>query len=146
MSGIPFRIKIEHMFEDNASWELALCIGESVADEAMMMAWRMSMIGELLNRHIAEVEAEDDDPGFVLVTAFARTVAEVGAAMHLSPSVVSQAESLTNRLPQVAEVVGRGMIRNLMRASLVLFKGDELSSSPYARWINEPPEPDKPPF
>ncbi|BDY27489.1 hypothetical protein hbim_01412 [Mycolicibacterium mageritense] len=66
--------------------------------------------------------------------------------MHLSPSVVSQAESLTNRLPQVAEVVGRGMIRNLMRASLVLFKGDELSSSPYARWINEPPEPDKPPF
>ncbi|WP_286213980.1 hypothetical protein [Mycolicibacterium mageritense] len=58
------------MFEDNASWELALCIGESVADEAMMMAWRMSMIGELLNRHIAEVEAEDDDPGFVLVTGF----------------------------------------------------------------------------
>lgn len=102
------------MFEVDASWELVLCIGETVVDEAMLMAWRLQMIGELLNRRIAEVEAEDDDPGYMLVTGFARTVAEVRAAMHLSTAaaskVVSQAESLTNRLPQVAAVLQRGKI------------------------------------
>ncbi len=80
----------------------------------MLMASRMAIVGELLNRRIAEVEIEDDDPGHMLLTGFARTVAEVGAAMHLSPSaasqVVSQAESLTNRLPRVAQVLRRGEI------------------------------------
>lgn len=80
----------------------------------MLMASRMAMIGELLNRRIAEVEDEDDDPGHMLLTGFARTVAEVGAAMHLSASgaseVVSQADALTNRLPQVAHVLRLGKI------------------------------------
>lgn len=102
------------MFEADASWELVLCIGDSVSEEAMLMASRMAIVGELLNRRIAEVEVEDDDPGHMLLTGFARTVAEVGAAMHLPPSaasqVVSQAESLTNRLPQVAQVLRCGKI------------------------------------
>lgn len=102
------------MFEADASWELVLCISDSVSEEAMLMASRMAMIGELLNRRIDEVGLEDDDPGHMLLTGFARTVAEVGAAMHLSPSaasrVVSQAESLTNRLPQVAAVLRLGKI------------------------------------
>ncbi|MBN3508178.1 HNH endonuclease [Mycolicibacterium septicum] len=102
------------MFESDASWELVLCISDSVSEEAMLMASRMAIVGELLNRRIAEVEIEDDDPGHMLLTGFARTVAEVGAAMHLSPSaasqVVSQAESLTNRLPRVAQVLRRGEI------------------------------------
>lgn len=73
------------MFEADESWELVLCLGDSVSEEAMLMASRMSMIGELLNRRIAEVEAEDSDPGYMLVTGFSRTVAEVGAAMNISP-------------------------------------------------------------
>lgn len=102
------------MFEADASWELVLCISDSVSEEAMLMASRMAMIGELLNRRIDEVRFEDDDPGHMVLTGFARTVAEVGAAMHLAPSaasqVVSQAESLTNRLPQVAGVLRLGKI------------------------------------
>ncbi len=102
------------MFEADESWELVLCLGDSVSEEAMLMASRMSMIGELLNRRIAEVEAEDSDPGYMLVTGFSRTVAEVGAALNISPKtatvVVSQAEALTDRLPAVAEVLRRGQI------------------------------------
>ncbi|MGV0770963.1 DUF222 domain-containing protein [Mycobacterium syngnathidarum] len=102
------------MFEADASWELVLCLGDSVAEESMLMHSRMTMIGELLNRRIAEVETDDDDPGYMLVTGFARTVAEVGAAMNLSTRaatrVVCQAEALTDRLPQVAQVLRRGKI------------------------------------
>ncbi|MFN6552287.1 DUF222 domain-containing protein [Mycolicibacterium septicum] len=102
------------MFDLDASWELVLCIGDSVSEEAMLMASRMSIIGELLARRIDEVETEDPDPGYMLVTGFSRTVAEVGAAMNISPKVatlvVSQAEALTDRLPQVAQVLRRGQI------------------------------------
>ncbi|OCB52138.1 hypothetical protein A5722_28070 [Mycobacterium vulneris] len=102
------------MFESDASWELVLCIGDSVSEEAMLMASRMSMIGELLARRTAEVEPEDSDRGYMLVTGFSRTVAEVGAAMNVSPKVatlvVAQAEALTDRLPAVAQVLRRGQI------------------------------------
>ena len=102
------------MFEADQTWELVLCIGDTVGEEAVLMGARMAMIGELLNRRIAEVEADDDDPGYMLVTGFSRTTAEVGAAMHLAPRdasrMVSQAESLTNRLPNVAHVLRLGRV------------------------------------
>ena len=51
-----------------------------------------------------EVEAEDPDPGFMMVTGFQRTTAEVAAACNLSPAaasvMVSHADALAKRLPR----------------------------------------------
>ncbi|MUL84613.1 MULTISPECIES: HNH endonuclease signature motif containing protein [unclassified Mycolicibacterium] len=139
------------MFESDTSWELVLCISDSVSEEAMLMASRMTMIGELLNRRIAEVEVEDDDPGHMLLTGIARTVAEVGAAMHLSApaasQVVSQAESLTNRLPQVAQVLRCGKIdwgsvaviiarTELVAAESILARLDAALADRIAGWMS----------
>jgi hypothetical protein len=102
------------MFEVDATWELVYSIRDSAAEESMLMASRMAMVGELLSRRIAEVEAEDPDPGYMMTTGFSRTTSEVAAALSLSPKaageVVSQADALTNRLPKVAAVLAAGKV------------------------------------
>jgi Domain of unknown function (DUF222) len=57
-------------------------------------------------------EAEDADPGYAMVTGFARTTAEVSAAMNMSPMgsnrVVAQVETLDTRLPTAAALLAAG--------------------------------------
>jgi len=52
------------------------------------------------------------DPGYALITGFARTSAEVSAAMNMSPMAGSQlvghAETLDTRLPKVAQLLAEG--------------------------------------
>jgi len=49
------------------------------------MAHRLAAIAALLSRRIAEAEDADPDPGYAMITGFARTTAEVSAAMNMSP-------------------------------------------------------------
>ncbi len=105
-------ISIEHMFENFAATELVVTIADSVRQESMLMAQRMAAVAELMARRSAEVFDEDPDPGYMIVTGFQRTAAEVAAAMNLSATaasyVVSQAAALAERLPKVAAVLAVG--------------------------------------
>jgi hypothetical protein len=100
------------MFEELAATELLVVIADSQRQESMVMAQRMAAVAELLALRTAEVYDEDPDPGYMFVTGFQRTAAEIAAAMNLSPSgasvVVSQADTLRERLPNVAAVLAMG--------------------------------------
>ena len=106
---------IEHMFDTMVSMaptELVLAIADSQRQEAILVAKRMSAVAELLAQRTNLVEGEDPDPGYMMVTGFQRTVAEVAAACNLSPAaagvMVAHADALANRLPQVAAVLAAG--------------------------------------
>ena len=106
---------IERYVRSNAELaptELVLAIADSQRQESMLVARRMAAIAELLAQRTVEVESEDPDPGYMMVTGFQRTSAEVAAAMNLSPAaasiVVSHADTLMERLPQVAAVLAAG--------------------------------------
>jgi Domain of unknown function (DUF222) len=78
-----------------------------------LVAQRLADVAELLAQRTNEVEAEDPDPGYMMITGFQRTTAEVAAAMNLSPMaagfVVSHADALHSRLPQVAALFTAGV-------------------------------------
>lgn len=100
------------MFEGLTPTELVMTIADSQRQESILMARRMAAVSELLALRTAEVYDEDPDPGYMIVTGFQRTAAEVAAAMNLSPSaatcVVSHAYTLADRLPEVAAVLAMG--------------------------------------
>ena len=64
---------IEHMFEELAPTELVLAIADSQRQESMLVARRMAAVAELLAQRTVEVESEDPDPGYMMVTGFQRT-------------------------------------------------------------------------
>ena len=76
------------------------------------MAHRLGAIAALLWLRISQAEEADPDPGYTMITGFARTTAEVSAAMNMSPMganhLVAQAESLDTRLPKVAALLAAG--------------------------------------
>ena len=80
--------------------------------ESMLVAQRLADVAELLAQRTNEVAAEDPDPGYMMVTGFQRTTAEVAAACNLSPAaasvMVSHADTLPERLPKVAAVLAVG--------------------------------------
>jgi hypothetical protein len=99
------------MFEGLAPTELVVAIADSQRQESRLMARRMSAVAELLGLRTAEVYTEDPDPGYMIVTGFQRTTAEVAAACSLSPAAgvtVSHAHTLADRLPKVAAVLAAG--------------------------------------
>lgn len=100
------------MFDDLAPTELVLAIADTQRQESMVIARRMAAIAELLAQRTAEVYSEDPDPGYMIVTGFQRTCAEVAAAMNLSPAagsvMVSHADTLKERLPKVAALLAMG--------------------------------------
>jgi hypothetical protein len=100
------------MFEDLAPTELVVAIADLQRQESMLVARRMSAVAELLAQRTVEVYNEDPDPGYMIITGFQRTSAEVAAAMNLSPAaasvVVSHADTLKDRLHEVAAVLAMG--------------------------------------
>jgi hypothetical protein len=100
------------MFEGAPPGDLVEAIAESQRQESVLVARRLAAVAELLGQRTAEAEAEDPDPGYMIITGFQRTTAEVAAAMNLSPMaasfVVSHAEALDTRLPKVAAVLAEG--------------------------------------
>lgn len=105
-------MSIEHMFESPSPGVLLGEIESTHHEESILMARRLAAIAELLGQRIAEVEEVDPDPGYMMVTGFARTTAEVSAAMNMSPmatrQLVGQAEDLDSRLPKVGRLLAEG--------------------------------------
>ncbi len=95
------------MFEGLAPTELVLAIADSQRRESMLIARRLADVAELLAQRTNEVEAEDPDPGYMMVTGFQRTTAEVAAACNLSPAAASIMVSLC-RHPDRAAAEGGG--------------------------------------
>jgi hypothetical protein len=92
--------------------ELVVAIAESQRQESMLVAQRLADVAELLAQRTNEVEAEDPDPGYMMITGFQRTTAEVAAACNLTPAaagvMVSHADTLAERLPKVVAVLAVG--------------------------------------
>src|SRR5690242_4591315 len=99
------------MFEGSAE-VLVGEIEDSVGRESALMAHRCAAIAALLMLRTAEAEAADPDPGWSMITGFARATAEVSAAMNMTARgaqhLVAQAEALDVRLPKVAELLAAG--------------------------------------
>jgi hypothetical protein len=80
--------------------------------ESVLMAQRLAAIAALLWLRISQAEEADPDPGYTMITGFARTSAEVSAAMNLSPMganhLVAQTEAVDTRLPKVAALLAAG--------------------------------------
>jgi hypothetical protein len=100
------------MFDTSTPDALISEIEASQQHESALMARRCSAIAALLSCRIAEAEDADPDPGYSMITGFARTTAEVSAAMNMSPMganrLVAQAEALDTRLPEVAALLAVG--------------------------------------
>ncbi len=100
---------IEQLFEHPSAEVLIEEIVTAHREESMLMARRMGAIGDLLSLRTDEAENIDPDPGWAIITGFARTSAEVGAAMNMAPMaasrLVAQAEALDTRLPSIAELL-----------------------------------------
>jgi hypothetical protein len=100
------------MFEDSSAGVLVAEIEASQRDESALMAHRCGAIAALLALRTAEAEQADPDYAWSMITGFARTTAEVSAAMNMSPRgaqhLVAQAEALDTRLPKVAGLLAAG--------------------------------------
>jgi len=100
------------MFDSMAPEVLIDEIEASHRRESALMAHRVAAIAALLWCRIGEAEEADPDPGYSLISGFARTTAEVSAAMNMSPMaanhLVAQAEALDTRLPKVAAALAAG--------------------------------------
>src|SRR5689334_20404768 len=76
------------------------------------MARRCAAIAALLVQRTFEAEQVDPDYAWSMITGFARTTAEVSAAMNMSARgaqhLVAQAEALDSRLPKVAALLAAG--------------------------------------
>jgi len=79
----------------------------------MLIARRMAAIAALLYHRTGQAEGvPSTGPGYALITGFARTSAEVAAALNLSARVASQAvgqaETLDTRLPKIGALLAQG--------------------------------------
>jgi hypothetical protein len=77
--------RVECMFEVATPGALITEIEASRQQESALMAHRLAAIAALLWQRILEAEEADPDPGYAMITGFARTTAEVPAATNLSP-------------------------------------------------------------
>jgi hypothetical protein len=100
------------MFEELASGELVPIIAAAQRQESMLVARKLAAVAELLAHRTVEVYNEDPDPGYMMVTGFERTTAEVAAACNLSAAaaavMVRHADTLKERLPKVAAALAAG--------------------------------------
>ena len=124
------------MFEGLAPTELVLAIADSQRQESMLVSKRLAAVAELLAQRTAEVEDEDPDPVYMMITGFQRTTAEVAAAMNLSPTaagfVVSHADALHSRLPQVAALFSAG-VTDWRTVQLIITRTELVGDSAIAR-------------
>ncbi|HEV7419832.1 MAG TPA: DUF222 domain-containing protein [Mycobacterium sp.] len=101
------------MFEELSPDSLLGEIEDCQREESRLIFRRLAAIAALLWHRTGEADdAPNDDPGYALITGFARTSAEVSAAMNTSPMTASQlvghAEALDTRLPMVAQLLAEG--------------------------------------
>jgi Domain of unknown function (DUF222) len=128
------------MFENFSADALVGEIEASQRQESALMAHRCGAIAELLAVRTAEAEEADPDPGYSMITGFARTTAEVSAAMNMSPRgaqhLVSQAEALDARLPKVAALLAAGRT-DWRTVQLVIARTDLVSDDALMAQLDE---------
>ena len=102
------------MFEELTPHDLLTEVEQCRREESAIVSRRMAAIATLLWQRTLEAEGVDDDPGYAMITGFARASAEVGAALNVSPRdgsvMVGQAEVLDTRLPEVGALLADGRI------------------------------------
>ncbi|WP_166906873.1 HNH endonuclease signature motif containing protein [Mycobacterium sp. DL440] len=102
----------DNEFDPAAPARLVDELADTARAAARLMATRMAAVADLLAQRTAELNVEDVDPNYMIITGFARTSAEVSAVLNLSPGiasrVVSQAEALRDRLPRLAALLAEG--------------------------------------
>ncbi|SOX56331.1 HNH endonuclease [Mycobacterium ahvazicum] len=80
--------------------------------ESMLVARRLAAVAALLRHRVAATEQSEPRPGYAVIDGFEHTAAEVAAAMNLSPMaasyLVSDADALHTRLPQIAALLAEG--------------------------------------
>lgn len=99
------------MFESSTPDELLAVVEDVHRQEAVLMARKLAAVAQLLSQRIEEELAIEVD-ATSLITGFARTTAEVSAAMNMTPAgarrVVTHAEALDCRLPRIAALLAAG--------------------------------------
>lgn len=80
--------------------------------ESTLVARRLAAVARLLRCRVAAAAQAEQDLGYAVIDGFEQTAAEVAAAMNLSPMaasyLVSHAEALDVRLPNVAALLAEG--------------------------------------
>ncbi len=80
--------------------------------ESTLVARRLAAVAALLRFRVAEAERAESSHDYADLDGYERAAAEVAAVMNLSPMaagyLVSHAEALTTRLPNVAALLARG--------------------------------------
>lgn len=106
---------IESMFDSMRDLDpaaLVAVVESTHRQESVLVARRMAAVAALLRHRVAETERAEYQRGYAVIDGFEQTTAEVAAAMNLSPAaasyLVSYAEALDKRLPQVAALLAEG--------------------------------------
>jgi hypothetical protein len=91
---------------------LVAVIESTHRQESVLVARRMAAVAALLRERVAATERAEHQRGYAVIDGFEQTTAEVAAAMNLSPAaasyLVTYAEALDTRLPQVATLLAEG--------------------------------------
>ncbi len=124
------------MFENVSPAELIAVVEQSHCAESVLVARRLAAVGALLDARVREAEGADGDPGYAMITGFARTSAEVAAAMNMSSmaasKLVAHAEALDTRLPKVAALLAEGRT-NWRTVQLVITRTELVSHAKVGR-------------
>nr|BBX77905.1 hypothetical protein MFLOJ_16920 [Mycobacterium florentinum] len=93
--------------------DLVMGIESAHRRESALVARRLAAVAALLRHRVAAAgQVAEDQRGYAVIDGFERTAAEVAAAMNLSPMaagyLVSDAEALDTRLPEVAALPAAG--------------------------------------
>jgi Domain of unknown function (DUF222) len=104
---------IESMFESDADPAGLVAVVECThRQESVLVARRMAAVAALLRHRVAAAERDEHRRRYAVIDGFEQTTAEVAAAMNLSPMaasyLVSDAEALDTRLPEVAALLAEG--------------------------------------
>lgn len=101
------------MFESWSSGELLTVVEDAHRQESVLIARKLAAVAELLGRRVEEELALDADARS-MISGFARTTAEVSAAMNMTATrarqLVAQAEALNCRLPAVGALLATGHV------------------------------------
>ena len=98
-------------------------IETSVAQESVLMARRCAAIAALLEWRTDEAIEVDDGAGMALITGFARTTAEVSAAMNMSPMAAQHLVGAQRRARMTAILESREIVLTIAPDSLVIRVG-----------------------
>ncbi|CAA0092390.1 Uncharacterised protein [Mycolicibacterium vanbaalenii] len=101
------------MFDQLSPGELVAVVEDAHRLESMQMARKLAAVAQLLGLRVEEELAIDEDARS-MIAGFARTTAEVSAALNMTAAgarhVVMQAEVLDCRLPRLAALLAAGRV------------------------------------